>query len=166
MVGDSTPRDVEERSRPRTESSYGIPESETGMLPWEFVEEGMAEDRSYWLTTVRPDGFPHVRPVWGLWLEGTFYCGGGEQTRWVRNLAFDPSVVVHRQDAETVVILEGIAERIDEETADASLVSRIDAAYETKYEVEHGTPFFAVAPDVVLAWSEFPTDATRWTFDA
>jgi hypothetical protein len=62
------------------------------------------------------------------------------------------------------VILEGRAERLDEGTADAALLDRLDAAYDEKYDVRHGTPFFRVHPSVVLAWSDFPTDATRWSF--
>ncbi len=152
------------RSRPSTETSYGIPESQDGMLTWDFVTEAMSDDQFYWITTIRPDGTPHVRPTWGVWVDGTFYCGGGERTRWVKNLSRTPDIVVHREDAEEVVIVEGKAERIDDQTADGALLERIDSAYEQKYDVRHGTPFYAVRPSVVFAWSDFPTDATRWVF--
>lgn len=154
-----------ERTRPSTEASYGIPDREEGMLDWEFVGERMRGDRSYWVTTVRPDGRPHARPTWGVWIDGGFHCGGGERTHWVQNLATDPSIVVHGEDAETVVILEGQAERIDRENADEERIERLESAYEEKYGIRHGTPFFRVRPERVLAWSDYPTDATRWTFD-
>lgn len=150
-----------ERSRPSTEESYGIPDEKEGMLAWTFVEEKMATDELYWVTTVRPNGMPHVRPTWGVWVEGGFYCGGGEQTRWVRNLATTSEIVVHREDADEVVIIEGDAERIDHETSDDTLIERVDRAYEEKYDIRHGTPFFSVRPDTVFAWSDYPTDATR-----
>lgn len=152
------------RSRPTTEKSYGIPEESDGMLTWRFVEEAMATDEFYWVTTIRPDGMPHVRPTWGVWVEGRFYCGGGERTRWVRNIAANSEIVVHREDAEEVVIIEGNAQRIDHETSDETLIERLDTVYEEKYDIRHGTPFFAARPDTVLAWGDFPTDATRWTF--
>ncbi|WP_339106040.1 pyridoxamine 5'-phosphate oxidase family protein [Haloterrigena salinisoli] len=161
---DAASPDESQRSRPATEESYGIPESEDGMLTWAFVAENMASDRFYWITTIRPDGKPHARPTWGVWLEDTFYCGGGERTRWVRNLAANAEIVVHREDAEAVVILEGTAERIDDETTDGALVERIDSAYTEKYDIRHGTPFFAVHPDAVFAWENYPIDATRWVF--
>ncbi|WP_458205520.1 pyridoxamine 5'-phosphate oxidase family protein [Haladaptatus sp. NG-SE-30] len=163
MEGDDSHSDVR-RSRPETERSYGIPESSDGMLSWEFVREKMADDQNYWVSTTRPDGRPHARPVWGVWVDDTFYCGGGEKTRWVRNLATDPELTVHRESGETVVIIEGVAERVTE-TADPALVARVDAAYEGKYGIQHGTPFFAVRPHVVFAWSDYPNDATRWQFD-
>ena len=153
------------RARPTTEASYGIPDDSAGLLPWSFVTERLATDRTYWLSTTRPDGRPHARPVWGVWVDGTLYCGGGGRTRWVRNLAANPAVTVHRESGESVVIVEGRAERIDDETGDPAAIARVDDAYAEKYEMRHGTPFFAVRPDAVLAWEEYPTDATRWTFD-
>lgn len=152
------------RDRPRTEESYGIPGEPEGMLPWSFVEKTVEAQRNYWVTTLRPDGRPHARPTWGVWVDGRFHCGGGERTRWVRNLEADPAVVVHTESAESVVIVEGEAERVDEGTAPAALIERLDDAYEAKYDVRHGTPFFAVRPERILAWSEYPTDATRWRF--
>ena len=154
-----------QRGRPQTEASYGIPDREEGTLPWEFVPERIRDARHYWVTTIRPDGSPHVRPTWGVRVDGTFHCGGGERTRWVRNLAANTDIVVHSESATEVVILEGQAERIDEQTAPSELIEELDAAYEAKYGTPHGTPLFAVRPDTVFAWNDFPADATRWTFE-
>ncbi|SEQ90964.1 pyridoxamine 5'-phosphate oxidase family protein [Natrinema salaciae] len=162
-TNDESAPDGTRRARPKTEASYGIPERADGTLSWEFVADRMQGAQHYWVTTARPDGSPHVRPTWGVWADGTFHCGGGEGTRWVRNLAANPDIVVHGESATAVVILEGRAERIDEGAADPELIDELDAAYEAKYDTDHGTPFFAVRPAVVFAWSDFPTDATRWT---
>lgn len=153
------------RSRPATEASYGIPDEVDGLLPWAFVEETLAAERFFWVTTVRPDASPHVRPTWGVWLDGTIHCGGGERTRWVRNLATDPTIAVHTESAETVVVIEGTADRLDAETGATDVLDRLDDAYEAKYGIRHGPPLFAVRPRVVLAWTDFPRDATRWRFD-
>nr|WP_245756979.1 pyridoxamine 5'-phosphate oxidase family protein [Halogranum rubrum] len=161
--GGQTEREMT-RSRPETEESYGIPEESDGLLPWSFVEETLADDRNYWVSTTLPDGRPHARPVWGVWVDGTMHCGGGERTRWVRNLAQNPAITIHREDAETVVIVEGTAERYMEGEADPEILERIDDAYEEKYGIRHGTPVFAIRPERVLAWSDYPSDATRWTF--
>ncbi|ELZ77660.1 pyridoxamine 5'-phosphate oxidase [Haloferax sp. Atlit-6N] len=154
------------RDRPVTEPSYGIPESEAGLLEWRVVETAFADDEVFWVTTTRPDGRPHARPVWGVWVDGAFHCGGGERTRWVRNLARDPRLAVHTESGTDVVILEGVAERLDEETADDATLTRVDDAYEAKYGIRHGTPVFRIRPERVLAWSGFPADATRWRFDS
>ncbi|WP_254527853.1 pyridoxamine 5'-phosphate oxidase family protein [Natrinema gelatinilyticum] len=41
----------------------------------------MREAHDYWVTTIRPDGSPYVRPTWGVWVRGTFHCSGGERTQ-------------------------------------------------------------------------------------
>lgn len=150
------------RDRPQTERSYGIPDDDAGLLPWSFILDRLGADRTFWIATTRPDGTPHTRPVWGVVVDGTFHCGGGERTRWVRNLAADPHLVVHSESGEEVVIIEGRAEQLDE---NADAVEPVDAAYAEKYGIEHGTPVFAVQPERVLAWTDYPADATRWTFD-
>ena len=152
------------RTRPKTEESYGIPTDEEGMLSWEFVTERLTGDRTFWVSTTRPDGRPHARPVWGVWVDGTFHCGGGPKTRWVRNLAENAEITVHRESGEEVVIIEGRAGKLSEGVADDDRLERIDDAYEEKYGIRHGTPVFAVHPETVLAWSDYPADATRWEF--
>lgn len=149
-----------EPSRLQTEESYGVPESVEGMLPWSYVEERMPGARNYWLATVRPDGRPHSVPVWGIWLDGTFYFGGGRRTRKARNLETNPHVVVHLESGDDVVILEGVAEEI----TDPSLLVRIDDAYEAKYGIRHGTPIWALRPRAAYGWDDFPKSATRWLF--
>lgn len=166
MPSEDGPPDEAARSRPRTEASYGIPDERDGLLPWTFVEERLTADRNFWVTTTRPDGHPHARPVWGVWMDRVIHCGGGERTRWVRNLESNPAITVHREDAESVVIVEGTAENLTPETAESARLERIDDRCEEKYGVRHGTPVFVVHPDRVLAWSDYPTDATRWLFGA
>ncbi len=153
------------RDRPETEASYGIPADREGLLEWSTVVERFRSDRFFWVSTTSPDGRPHARPVWGVWVDEQFHCGGGERTRWVRNLDENSAISVHTEDAEKVVILEGDAVKLTDETTDREYLDRIDAAYESKYGVEHGTPVFAVRPERALAWSDYPNDATRWRFD-
>src|SRR3954451_20369119 len=43
-----------------------------------------------WLTTINPDGSPHVTAVGALWHDGSFWFETGRQTRKGKNLARDP----------------------------------------------------------------------------
>ena len=152
-----------ERSRPYV-PGYGVPVSGRGMLSWDHVEERMAVARNYWVSTVRPDGRPHLSLVWGLWVDGAFYFGSGPQTRKVRNLSENPHVALH-PEGDDVVILEGVAERIN--NPDPVLAEKVFAASTAKYgtgsrDIEGS---YAVRPRVVFAWTDFPSTATRWVFD-
>jgi Pyridoxamine 5'-phosphate oxidase len=145
---------------------YGIPSGSKGLLPWGFAEERMAAAQNYWVATVRPDGRPHLTPVWGVWVDGVFYFGSGPQTRKVRNLAENPSVAVHPA-GDDVVIVEGVAEMIVE--PDPALAEQVYAASVAKYgmgshDIEGS---YAVRPRVVFAWTAngFPNTTTRWMFD-
>lgn len=152
-----------ERSRPQTDPSYGISEEQEGMLEWDWVVAQLPDARNYWLATVRPDGRPHVVPVWGVWLEGSMYFGMGAETIKARNLRKNPNVVLHLDSSEDVVILEGMAEEVSNE----GLQERIDDAYEAKYDIRHGTPVFTLQLKKAFAWQSesFATSPTRWTFE-
>ncbi len=151
-----------ERGRPYA-PGYGIPTNRRGMLSWDYVEERMIAAQNYWVATVRPEGRPHLTPVWGVWMDGVFYFGSGPQTRKVRNLSENPHVAVH-PEGEDVVILEGVAETITD--PGPALAERVYAASTSKYgmgshDIEGS---YAVRPRVVFAWSGsgFPNTATRW----
>jgi hypothetical protein len=122
----------------------------------------MEKARNYWVGTIGLDGRPHVVPVWGVWLDETLYFGGGPDTRWSRNLAVNPQVAVHLESGDDVVIQEGRVERITD--PQHPLVTAIDDAYEAKYQMRHGIPFWILRPRLVFAWSKFPDNATRWVF--
>ena len=150
------------RSRIQTQKEYGIPADEEGMVPWNRVVVQLQSARNFWLVTVRPDGRPHAVPVWGVWVDGTLHFGMGRLTRKAHNLAQNPQVVVHLDSSDDVVIIEGVAA----EVTDAALQTRIDDAYEAKYNIRHGTPVFALRPAVVFAWgADYPKSTTRWVFN-
>jgi hypothetical protein len=43
-----------------------------------------------WLTTINPDGSPHVTGIGALWADGAFWFETGERTRKAANLVRDP----------------------------------------------------------------------------
>jgi general stress protein 26 len=151
---------IPQPQRPLPREGYGIPEDEVGLLDWQFVTERVAVARNYWVSTVQPDGRPHVAPTWGIWHDNTLYFGGGADTRWSRNLAAYPEVVVHLESGDEVVILYGKVGRI----MDTAVMEPIDHLYEQKYNMRHGPPVWVLTLRKVLAWAEFPTTTTRWLF--
>jgi hypothetical protein len=146
--------------RPDIEQSSGVPEGDEGLLPYSHVEDALRGARNYWVATVRPDGRPHVVPVWGVLVDGRMHFGGGRTTRKARNLAENAAAALHTESADVVVILEGIAE----EVTDPGRQRAIDDAYEAKYGMRHGTPVWQLRPRVAFGWTEYPTTVTRWTF--
>ena len=155
-------------SRPQMPKQYGIPKDKKGLLPWSYVSERMAEAKYYWVSTVDGEGRPHSTPVDGLWIDERLYFGGSPETKRHRNLAANPAVCVHLENALEVVILHG--EAIELRAIAAPLVERLIAASKEKYgyamppEAYTGGGLFMVRPHKVLAWKLFPKDVTRWQF--
>lgn len=148
-------------SRPRI-PGYGLPESDDGLMRWSEVEARLAESKHYWFATTSPGGKPHVNPIWGVWLNGLLYCGGGPDVRWGKNLVAEPRIAVHLEDGEKAVIVEGRAERTSAEDDDE--VVAVKAAYKVKYDFDHPAPFWRITPTLAFAWTRFEKDATRFTF--
>jgi nitroimidazol reductase NimA-like FMN-containing flavoprotein (pyridoxamine 5'-phosphate oxidase superfamily) len=151
-------------SRPRM-TGYGVPRSLQGALSWEWARKRFSASHNYWLTTVRPNGEPHAMPVWGIWLDGAWYCSTSATSRKARNLQHNPHCVVCNENAAEAVIVQGTARRM----ADNQIPPRALANYLAKYgwtlDPKRG-PVFVVHPTAVFAMPEkqFPKGATRWTF--
>lgn len=154
---------IPEAGRPVPLEGYGVPDSEEGLLPWSFVRERMTAAKNYWISTTMPDGQPHARPVWGVWMDDRLHFGGGPNTRWSKNLKHDPRVTAHLESGSEVVIIEGVVTVIDQ--PDDPRIARLDALYKVKYDIEHGIPIWNLAPRKVFAWSDYPVTVTRWVFE-
>lgn len=72
-----------------------------------------------WLSTVRPDGAPHIVPIWFWWDGQAILVFSKPGAQKVRNLRARPSVMLALGDAEDdfdVGLLEGHAELLDQPT--------------------------------------------------
>lgn len=67
-----------------------------------------------WLTTVNPDGSPHVMPLGVISLDGSWYFTSGPGTRKSRNLEHDPRCVVSVATHPFDLVVEGTAGRVTE----------------------------------------------------
>ena len=148
---------------------YGIPDDESGLLPWRWASERLGAARRYWVSTVRRDGRPHAVPVWGVWHDGAFWFSSGGQSRKVRNLSDDPRCVVTTDQADEAVIIEGIAGEVVDAAKDIALQDAYRKKYEEDLDPNLG-PIFRVSPQVAFGFidrdEKFRETATRWEFDS
>src|SRR5688572_32517124 len=54
--------------------------------PWEKARELLQKAEVYWLSTVRPDGRPHVTSLVAVWLDNALYFCTGKTERKAKNL--------------------------------------------------------------------------------
>lgn len=159
-------------SRPFFPKDYGVNNSPDGLLDWAHVNDRMSKALNYWVSSVRPDGQPHAVPVWGVWLDNVFYFDGGPTTRHARNIKENPSINVHLESGDQVVILEGQC-HLDPNLSDV-LLRRIADIYAEKYADKgykpdpsnwKGVGIFVLTPRSVIAWTNFAVDPTKWRFE-
>ena len=156
-------------SRPHL-PGYGILDADKGkgLLTWRWAEERLSRAHTYWVATTRPDGAPHVMPVWGVWLDDAFCFSTGSQSRKARNLAENPRCVISCEAEEAHIIVEGAADAL----IGSELNRRFAETYGPKYRwdmKDFNEPVFVVRARVVFGFTpaggEFTSAATRWTFD-
>jgi uncharacterized pyridoxamine 5'-phosphate oxidase family protein len=123
-----------------------------GAIPWDDVRTVLADCRNYWVTTVRPDGQPHARPVWGVWWDGALGLSAGGGYWMLRNIHARPKVTVHPEAAEgLVVVVDGTARSVE----DVERRQQIVDVYNPKYDFNYGVDWdgtIEVVPDRVYAW--------------
>lgn len=118
---------------PRTELEPMFSSPDATAEPWEAAVEQLETAGVYWISTVRPDGRPHVTPLIAVWHEDALWFTTGEQERKARNLAENPDCILttgcNDMRRGLDVILEGTAEQVTDEAA----LGRVADAYEAKY---------------------------------
>lgn len=166
---------------PKTTIDHEYSEPDATATPWSNAEAVLAQAEIFWLSTVRPEGRPHVTPLIAVWLDGTLYFCTGAHERKARNIAENPHVILTtgrnsmREDGLDLVI-EGDAVRV----TDTPLLQRIADRYEQKYGpdwhfdvVDQGFSghegnialVFAVAPTTAFGFGKGSTfSQTRWQF--
>jgi hypothetical protein len=148
-----------------------LPKDLRGLKPWPWALERLEKSHNYWISTTRPDGRPHLMLVWGIWWNDAFWFSTGSRTRKAKNIAADPHVVIGTEKADEAVILEGIAEEINNRSVWKQLVE----IYNRKYGGDvgpllesSGGCIFRVKPQTAFGQDEhtenFTESVTRWHF--
>jgi Pyridoxamine 5'-phosphate oxidase len=142
-----------------------------GLLPWSWAEERLTKSHDYWVATVRPDGRPHLMPVWAVWDGSALWWSSSLGSSKARNLVADGRCSIATDNAWEPVVLDGIAERVTDADALARFIRLENEKYETDYGVDFLDPSvnatFRVRPSWVFSLTEddFEGSPTRWTFD-
>jgi PPOX class probable F420-dependent enzyme len=141
----------------------------TGLLPWTWAVEHLAESHDYWLATIGDGGRPHVMPVWGVWMGDALWFSSGLRSRKARNLDADDRCSVTTDDPRNPVVVEGRARRC----TDAREIETFATAVDRKYGTDYGAGFYDPATNGVyrvtverafgLLESDFTGSPTRWT---
>ena len=145
---------------------------------WSDVRRTIHEAELFWISTVRPDGRPHVTPLPAVWQDGALYfCTGAAEQKGV-NLAGNASCTLttgtNVWKSGLDVVVEGRAERVSDNARLRVLAELWSSKYagDWDYDVRDGAfhheageaLVFRVLPLKVLAFAKGAFAQTRFRF--
>jgi nitroimidazol reductase NimA-like FMN-containing flavoprotein (pyridoxamine 5'-phosphate oxidase superfamily) len=166
-------------SDPTTELDirYGAPDATP--TPWTDAVDRLESAEVFWLSTVRPDGRPHVTPLLSVWLAGALYFSTGAAERKAMNLRDNPHCVLttgtNALSEGCDLVVEGDARLV----TDDDTLRAVAAVYESKYGSDwhydvadgafqgtegHTALVYEVAPVTAFGFGKGAFSQTRWTF--
>jgi hypothetical protein len=150
-------------------------------LSWSEVEQRLSNGGWFWLATVRPDGGPHVMPLFAAWAGASFFIASKDRARKSRNLEGESRCVISTDTGDLHVIVEGVARHVRDEAGLQRAVKAFQTVYSwpTRIQGSHldadygaptsgGPPYEVYEVTPVKAFA-LPTDGesttpTRWTW--
>ncbi|MFF6977112.1 pyridoxamine 5'-phosphate oxidase family protein [Streptomyces sp. NPDC008343] len=166
-------------TQPQTRLDGRYSDETATAVPWPEAEKLLAEAELFWISTVRPDGRPHVTPLPAVWSQGALHFCTGPEERKARNLAGNPHLVLttgtNRWDKGYDLVVEGEAVRITDEARLRELAAAWEAKYGSFWHFDvadgcfrHGAGHayvYSVAPSTVFGFGKGePFSQTRWRF--
>jgi len=145
---------------------------------WADVRRTIEEAELFWISTVRPDGRPHVTPLPTVWFDDALYfCTGAEEQKG-RNVARNPRCALttgtNQWKSGLDVVVEGDASRVTDDARLRALASLWESKYNGDWhfdvadgEFHHGAGsafVFEVVPAKVLAFAKGDFAQTRFLF--
>jgi hypothetical protein len=134
-----------------------------------------------WLSTINPDGSPHLTGIGALWVDGAFWFETGEGTRKGKNLARDARCALSVATSEFDLVVEGEATQVTDPPTVAAMAAkwiaegwpaRVDdtgQALTAEFSAPSAGPppwfVYRLTPHTATALATVePGGATRWTF--
>ena len=163
-------------TNPQTDLNPQFSSDSASPLPWPEARNLLEHSSIYWLVTVRPEGRPHVTPLFAVWLADTIYFCTGPTERKARNLADNPHCVIitgcnviEGHD----LIIEGDALRVTDEADLKAVAAQYASKYNWRYEIRDGAFYgeggraevYSVAPTTAFSFGKGDTfSQTRYRF--
>lgn len=144
-------------------------------VPWPEARRALEEAGTYWLSTVRPDGRPHVTTLIAVWNGDALYFSTGPSEQKCKNLEKNPHCILttgnNRLDDGLDLVVEGEAVRVTDETRLRVLAEAWERKYGSDWPLtgseEHPAYVFEVTPAKAFGFRKgFGKDGqgsqTRW----
>ena len=148
--------------------------------PWAEARKVLEEAEIFWLSTVRPDGRPHVTPLISVWLDGAPWFVTGPTERKALNLESNQQCVLTTGCNDLNQGLDMVVEGVAVLETDEANLQRVADTFAAKYPDPfkftlgdfHGGSggsgdalVFRVEPTKAFGFRHMPVSSqTRWLF--
>lgn len=165
--------------RPTTDLDQRFSENDVEPTTWDEGRSAIEQAEIFWLTTVRPDGRPHVTPLLSVWHDGAaYFCTGPEEQKG-KNLASNPHCVLTTGGNARLegldIVIEADAVRVVEDETLLELAGLYESKYgkEWHFDVRNGAfvndvggdaYVYELAPQKAFGFKKGPYSQTRWRF--
>ena len=151
---------------------YGTlpPDQGSGLLPWSWALSRLRDSPNYWLSTVWPDGRPHLMPVWAVWQDEAVWFSSSLGSRKIRNIEHGSRVSIATDDPLNPVVAEGPARIMTDTMSIKAFLDAVNTKYRTGYALDFLDPAKNATVRVRPRWvfgldeRDFAGSPTRWEF--
>jgi nitroimidazol reductase NimA-like FMN-containing flavoprotein (pyridoxamine 5'-phosphate oxidase superfamily) len=147
-------------------------------VPWPEARRALEDAGTYWVSTVRSDGRPHVTTLIAMWHGDALYFSSGPAEQKSKNLERNPHCVLttgsNRLDEGLDLVVEGEAIRVTDEARLRVLAEAWEAKYGSDWPLagsqDDPDHVFEVTPVTAFGFRKgFGKDGqgcqTRWRWD-
>jgi nitroimidazol reductase NimA-like FMN-containing flavoprotein (pyridoxamine 5'-phosphate oxidase superfamily) len=171
-----------EPREPLTELDAGFSSEGAHPSEWAEARQHLEEAEVFWLSTVRPDGRPHVTPLLAVWCADAMYFCTGSDERKAKNLKRNTHCILttgsNTLDESLDVVVEGQVAKVSDEAELEQVANTYESKYGTHLTAPEGTWFglgdtirrgevlvYRVTPATVLGFARGKQfSQTRWHF--
>jgi hypothetical protein len=118
------------------------------------AERRLHSESNIWVATVRPDGRPHLTPVWFVWHSGKAYICIDPNSVKARNLARNGKIALALEDGSSPIIIEGVGRALNGSEPPQGVVDEFRRKYDWDITTDGQYSLLVeVTPGKVLNWS-------------
>lgn len=93
------------------------------------IVQSLCHQKNIWLASIRPEGRPHLVPVWFIWRQDRIYLCIEPVSVKAKNIALNSHISLALEDGSSPVICEGVARAMA-----PPWPPEISAAFKSKYD--------------------------------
>lgn len=120
--------------------------------PEQIRESRLSHENNIWIATVRPDGRPHLTPIWFIWLDERIYVLTTSHAVKTKNLLTNPNACFALENGSQPLIVECFASSVE-----SPYPEKLVNAFQAKYDwditrQDEYDSMFAFTPLKWLMW--------------